>query len=144
MGVYKDISRGVHSPQFVHQLVEQVSLENQDRIAVVFGGHKLTYRQLNDRADALAQAILYTDPEAKHIGVSTTRNLEMIIGVLAILKSGKAYLPLDPAYPEHRLQQIKADSGLRTCLSTVQDDRLFDRLGFRLSHQIMNTHNLRR
>ncbi|QDK79695.1 amino acid adenylation domain-containing protein [Spirosoma sp. KCTC 42546] len=132
MSVYDDISRGSHSPQFVHQLVEQVSLENQDRIAVIFGEHELTYDQLNNRAEALAQAILYADPDAEQIGVSTTRNLEMIVSVLAILKSGKAYLPLDPAYPEHRLQQIKADSALRTCLAAAPDELLFDRLGLQV------------
>ncbi|QMW05862.1 polyketide synthase [Spirosoma foliorum] len=132
MGVYEDISRGILSPQFVHQLVEQVVLDNPEHLALVFKDSELTYRQLNDRADALAQAILDTDPEAEHIGVSTTRNLEMIVSVLAILKSGKAYLPLDPAYPEHRLQQIKADSGLQTCLTTAQDEPLFSQLGFQV------------
>ncbi|GAB4045354.1 amino acid adenylation domain-containing protein [Spirosoma litoris] len=132
MGVYEDISRGILSPQFVHQLVEQVVLDNPDHLALVFKDSELTYRRLNDRADALAQAILDTDPEAEHIGVSTTRNLEMIVSVLAILKSGKAYLPLDPAYPEYRLQQIKADSGLRTCLTTAQDESLFSQLGLKV------------
>ena len=134
MSVFNDISvsRSILFPQFVHQFVEQVALEHQDRIAVVFGSHELTYRQLNNRADALAQAILHNDPDADRIGVSTTRNLEMIVGVLAILKSGKSYLPLDPAYPEHRLQQIKTDSGLRTCLSTTADELLFERLGLQV------------
>lgn len=118
-------------PPFVHQLIEQVTAENQDRIAVLFADQQLTYRQLNARAHALAQRILVTDPEAAWVGISTTRNLEMVIGVLAILKAGKAYLPLDPAYPDTRLQQIITDSGLKTCLCTTQDAPLIGRLGLK-------------
>lgn len=116
----------------LQQLVEQVVSDNKDRVAVRFGHQELTYQQLNDQADALAQAILFADPDAAWIGVSTTRNLAMIVGVLASLKSGKAYLPLDPAYPDLRLQQIIADSGLKTGLATEVDESLFNRLGLQV------------
>ncbi|WP_461039661.1 amino acid adenylation domain-containing protein [Spirosoma harenae] len=127
-----DIGRELLYPQFVYQLVEQVAQENSDQVAVVFGTQELTYRELNDRAEILCQVILHTDPEAAWIGVSTTRNLEMVVGVLAILKAGKAYLPLDPSYPELRLQQIITDSGLKTCLSANVDKSLFDRLNLQV------------
>ncbi|GAB3768753.1 hypothetical protein GCM10028818_03690 [Spirosoma horti] len=127
--VDKNVSLDSLSPQFVHQLVDQVALENPDHLAVVYGDQSLTYDQLNSRADNLCQAILQVDAGAKLIGVSTSRNLDMVIGVLAILKAGKAYLPLDPAYPEQRLQKIVADSGLRTSVTTVQDKDLFGQLG---------------
>ena len=116
----------------LQQLVEQVVSDNKDRVAVLFSDQELTYQQLNDRADALAQAILFADPDAAWIGVSTTRSMAMIIGVLAILKAGKAYLPLDPGYPELRLQQIIADSGLKTVLATETDKPLFNRLGLQV------------
>ena len=116
----------------LQQRVEQVVSEHKDRVAVRFGKQELTYRQLNERADALAQTILFTDPDAEWIGVSTTRNLAMVIGVLAILKAGKAYLPLDPAYPDLRLQQIISDSGLETSVAMEADDALFKRLGLRV------------
>lgn len=116
----------------LQQLVEQVVSENKGRVAVRFGEQELTYQQLSERADALAQLILLANPEAEWIGVSTTRNLAMIVGVLAILKAGKAYLPLDPAYPDLRLQQIIADSGLETGLATEADEALFKRLGLRV------------
>jgi amino acid adenylation domain-containing protein len=116
----------------LQQLVEQVVSGNKDRVAVRFANQELTYQQLNDRADMLAQTILFTNPDAEWIGVSTTRNLAMIVGVLAILKAGKAYLPLDPAYPDLRLQQIIADSDLKTCLAAEADEPLFNRLGLRV------------
>ncbi|GAB3804013.1 hypothetical protein GCM10028819_34840 [Spirosoma humi] len=127
--VDKNVSQDSLRPQFVHQLVDQVALENPNQVAVVYGDQSLTYDQLNDRANRLCQTILQADTGAKLIGVSTSRNLEMVIGVLAILKSGKAYLPLDPAYPEQRLQKIIADSGLRTSVTTDQDKGLFEQLG---------------
>lgn len=98
-------------------------------IAVVFGEHSLTYQQLNQRADRLANLILNKAFDAEIIGVSTTRALEMVIAVLATLKAGKAYLPLDPGYPEHRLQQIKEDSGLKFCISLKADLPYFSALG---------------
>nr|WP_240625360.1 non-ribosomal peptide synthetase [Spirosoma pollinicola] len=117
------------NPPLVHMLVDQVAHANPDQIAVVAGKHTLTYSQLVNRADNLAQGILQTDFDAKLIGVSTYRNLEMVIGVLAILKAGKAYLPLDPAYPAPRLTQIILDSGLHTSVTTARDKRLFEQLG---------------
>lgn len=130
-------SRAIRVPQFIHELVEQCAQQNQDRIAVIFAGQALTYQQVNERADNLCQAILSQESQAggaveTYVGISTTRNLEMIIGTLAILKAGKAYLPLDPAYPEQRLQQITADSGIKMCLAIEQDAALFEKIGLRV------------
>ena len=85
--------------------------------AVSFGDHLLTYSDLDREATRLSQAIITRSPDSAAIGISTIRRPEMIIGVLAILRSGKAYLPLDPSYPADRLQQIVTDSGIDTCLS---------------------------
>ena len=77
---------------------------------------KLTYGELDEKANLLSQIILKNSPKSSIVGISTTRSIETIVGVLAILKSGKAYLPLDPSYPEDRLQQIVSDSGIDCCL----------------------------
>ena len=124
--------KGALPPVYVHQLVEQIAREHPDRMAVVAGESGLTYRQLMSRADNLCQAILRTNRDDALIGVSTLRTLEMIMGVLAVLKSGKAYLPLDPAYPVHRLQQISTDAGLKTIVATRQDVPLFTSVGLRV------------
>lgn len=132
MQVSQDIrNRAYFSPSLVHEFVEEIARERNEQVAVIFGEQKLTYQQLNDRADLLSRAILSTDPDAAIVGISTTRNLEMVVGVLAILKAGKAYLPLDPAYPDYRLQQIISDSGLKTCITTQQDKSGFENLGLR-------------
>ena len=113
----------------VHQLFEKTALQFPELIAVVFGEHSLTYQELNKRADRLANLILNQAINDEIIGVSTTRSLEMIIAVLAILKAGKAYLPLDPGYPENRLHQIIADSGVQTCIALSNESDFFSNLG---------------
>ncbi|WP_019988565.1 type I polyketide synthase [Rudanella lutea] len=116
----------------VHGLVEQAARAHANQTAVVFGDQSLTYQALNDRADRLARVLIQHDPTARLIGVSTTRCLEMVVSVLAILKAGKAYLPLDPTYPSARLAQVKADSGVTTCLAPASDTHLFAELGLRV------------
>jgi non-ribosomal peptide synthetase component F len=85
--------------------------------AVRFGDRKITYAELNAKADELAKAIVSSSPASLVIGVSATRSIETIISLFAILKAGKAYLPLDPTFPADRLQDIVVDSGMDTILT---------------------------
>ena len=75
-----------------------------DAIAVVFADQRLTYRELNQRANQLAHYLrkLGVGPEVL-VGVCVERSMEMIVGILGILKAGGAYVPLDPSYPDERL-----------------------------------------
>ncbi|PWT71983.1 MAG: hypothetical protein C5B59_16775, partial [Bacteroidetes bacterium] len=82
---------------FIHQLFTYRQLKNPSSIAVEFGDKHLTYNELQKASDALSEIISATATDSPYIAISTTRGLEMIIRVLAILKSGKAYLPLDPS-----------------------------------------------
>lgn len=117
------------STPVVHQLVEETVVSYEPRIAVLAGDATITYQQLNERADQLCRAILHYAPTAAVVGISTTRSLEMVIGVLAILKAGKAYLPLNPSYPVQRLTQLVASSGLTSCLAMAQDTTVFQEVG---------------
>lgn len=103
--------------QFVHELFEVAADQYPDAIAVMFGDHFINYHDLNAKSDKLAAVILNHALEEEIIGISTTRSVEMIISLLAILKAGKAYLPLDPTYPEQRLKQIIADSKIKSCIA---------------------------
>ncbi|HEY4337173.1 MAG TPA: amino acid adenylation domain-containing protein, partial [Puia sp.] len=105
----------------IHSLFELQLRRTPDLPAISFGGQSLTYSDLDREATRLAQAIISRSPDSAAIGISTVRRLEMVVGVLAILRSGKAYLPLDPSYPVDRLQQIVSDSGIDTCLSMSTD-----------------------
>ena len=115
----------INNGHLIHQLFEAQRAKTPDETAVIFGNTKLTYNQLGQKADNLASAILANSPSSLIAGVSTVRAIETIVSVLAILKSGKAYLPLDPDYPQERLQQIITDSGIDLCLTISAQKDLF-------------------
>ncbi len=103
----------VKYPQYncIHQLIEQQVQQTPEAIAVVWENEKLTYQELNTRANQIAHYLRFlgVQPEVK-VGICVERSLEMIIGILAILKAGGAYLPLDPAYPPERLEFMLSDA----------------------------------
>jgi amino acid adenylation domain-containing protein len=91
----------------IHQLFEAQAERTPDAIAVVAAEGQLTYRQLNASANRLAHHLrkLGAGPEAR-IGICLKRSPELVVGLLAILKAGAAYVPLDPSYPHERLSYI--------------------------------------
>lgn len=91
----------------VHQLFEEQVERTPDAIALVSAEGQLTYRALNDSANRLAHRLrrLGADPE-RRVGICLDRKPQLIVGLLAILKSGAAYVPLDPSYPQERLSYI--------------------------------------
>lgn len=119
------MSLSIHRSTLLHRLFEETVPSYQDEKAVVFHQQHLTYGELNQRADQLAQTLLRQTKTQEIIGLSTTRSLEMIVGLLAILKAGKAYLPLDPNHPVNRLELVISGSGIRSCVATPSDGELF-------------------
>lgn len=89
--------------------------------AVLDRGTRLTYRELDARAEQLAGRLtaLGAGPE-RVVGIAVPRTAELIVAVLAVLKSGAAYLPLDPAYPADRLAYIVADARPVVVLATAE------------------------
>ncbi|MCI0598394.1 MAG: amino acid adenylation domain-containing protein [Beijerinckiaceae bacterium] len=89
-----------------------------DAIAIVCEGESLSYSELNKRANRLAWHLrgLGVGPEVL-AGLCIERSLDMVIGILAIVKAGGAYLPLDPAYPEDRLAFMIEDAGASVVLT---------------------------
>ncbi len=114
---------------FLNDMFCAIAEQMPKAIAVSFGADKITYRQLNIQSDNLAKAISLQSPDSTIIGISTTRSIDMVIGVLAILKSGKAYLPLDASYPQNRLQQIVSDSRIDCCLSPDAEVEFYKSFG---------------
>jgi amino acid adenylation domain-containing protein len=110
---------------FIHHLFEQQAQANPAVTAIRFKNNALTYSQLNSRADALAKTIAAVSPASLVIGVSASRSIDSIVSLLAILKAGKAYLPLDPTFPADRLQDIIADCGMDTCVLPAADTAVF-------------------
>lgn len=95
----------------LHQLFEAQVERTPDHVALVFKQQRLTYRELNERANQLAHYLrtLSLGPETL-VGLCVERSVEMLIGLLGILKAGGAYVPLDPTYPAERLAYMLEDS----------------------------------
>ncbi|RCJ37306.1 hypothetical protein A6770_40260 [Nostoc minutum NIES-26] len=88
----------------IHQLFETQVERTPDAVAVVYANQKLTYRELNTRANQLAHYLQKQGVKPQTlVGICAERSLEMIVGLLGILKVGCAYVPLDPDYPQQRL-----------------------------------------
>ena len=102
----------------LNQLFEEQVEKTPDKIALVFRGQQLTYRQLNAKANQLAHALKeqIRDPEEK-ICLLMERSLEMVIAILGVLKAGAAYVPIDPAYPEERIRFTVQDTGAKLVLT---------------------------
>ena len=102
----------------VHQLFEAQVEESPDATAVLFQDERLTYGELNARANQLAHALigLGVVPDAP-VAIALERSLEMIVALLAVLKAGGAYVPLDLEYPTTRLVFMLEDSGARILIT---------------------------
>src|SRR5829696_7453757 len=96
----------------VHHLFEAQAAKTPSALAVEFAGEQLSYAELNERANQLARHLrgLGVGPESL-VGICIERSNEMLIGLLAILKAGGAFVPLDPAYPPQRLSFMLKDAG---------------------------------
>ena len=98
--------------QAIHRLFEEWAERTPDAPAVSFGDRTLSYAELNRWADGLARRLRGLGVGAESlVGLMAERSPEMIAGLIAILKTGGAYLPLDPVYPQERLAFFLADSG---------------------------------
>ncbi|MCT7952163.1 amino acid adenylation domain-containing protein [Ancylothrix sp. C2] len=102
----------------IHQLFETQAAQTPDAIAVVFENESLTYRELNEKANNLANYLqkIGVNPETL-VGIYVERSLEMVVGLLGILKAGGAYVPLDPAYPPERIALMLEDAQIPVLLT---------------------------
>ena len=102
----------------VHQLMEEQVARTPDAPALAFGEMRLSYAELNRRANRLAHRLIEAGvgPDVL-VGVAVERSIEMVVGLLAILKAGGAYVPLDPEYPRERLAYMLEDSGVKLLLT---------------------------
>ncbi|MDQ2898441.1 MAG: condensation domain-containing protein, partial [Acidobacteriota bacterium] len=110
----------------VVQLFEAKAAETPEAIAAVFENEKLTYRALNQRSNHIAHYLRKrgAGPDVL-VGICVERSLDMLAGILAILKAGSAYVPLDPGFPHERLAYMLEDSGMPLLLTS---ERLAERL----------------
>ncbi|HZI17581.1 MAG TPA: amino acid adenylation domain-containing protein, partial [Pyrinomonadaceae bacterium] len=102
----------------VHALFEEQAERTPEAAAVVYDGTRLSYAELNARANRLARLLLRhgAGPE-KPVGVCAERSPELVVALLAVLKAGAAYVPLDPEYPAERLAYMLEDAGVGLLLT---------------------------
>ncbi|WP_232835615.1 non-ribosomal peptide synthetase [Actinocorallia populi] len=95
----------------IHATVEAQAARTPDAVAVTCEGDSLTYRELNERANRLARHLIAAGaaPE-RFVALALPRSLDLVAGVLAVLKTGAAYVPVDPDYPADRIAYMLADS----------------------------------
>jgi amino acid adenylation domain-containing protein/non-ribosomal peptide synthase protein (TIGR01720 family) len=99
-----------HAPS-VHQLFEQQAARRPESTAVVFEGARLSYGEVNARANRLAHYLRRRGVGADvPVAICVERSLEMIVALLGVLKAGGAYVPLDPRYPQERLGFMLEDT----------------------------------
>lgn len=102
----------------IHRLIEEQVQRTPESIAVVSAGEQRTYRQINARANQLAHFLIKKGVKPDQpVALSIDRSFDMIVGLLAVLKSGAAYLPLDPEYPSERIAFMLEDSGAQIVLT---------------------------
>jgi amino acid adenylation domain-containing protein len=107
-------------PYCIHEAIEKQSARTPEQLAVVFGQERLTYSELDVRTNQLARDLRGkgVKPETL-VGVLFERSIEMMVGLVGVLKAGAAYLPLDPEQPPARLKKVIDDSQPRVLL--IQD-----------------------
>ncbi|CAN7772038.1 amino acid adenylation domain-containing protein [Rhizobium leguminosarum] len=105
-------------PHCVHELFEQQAQHRPDAVAVRFGDHSLTYRELDAKSEILALNLQRQGVRPNQlVGIYLERSLDMLVGLLGVLKAGGAYVPLDPDYPGERLRYMLQDSQVSLVLT---------------------------
>ncbi|QLE75882.1 amino acid adenylation domain-containing protein [Streptomyces rectiverticillatus] len=102
----------------VHELVARQAAAAPGATAVIDGDTVLTYRQLEERAGKLAAVLRERGGDGAPVALWLPRSAELVVAMLAALKSGRAYVPLDPALGRYRAETVLAESGARTLVST--------------------------
>ncbi len=117
------------------ELFEEQVEKTPDNIAVFSQGEKLTYKQLNEQANQLARLLQESKVQADQIvAIMMERSLEMIVGVLGILKSGGAYLPIDPVYPTEHIGYLLEDSQTQIILTSKKLKKRLTRFTGKVIH----------
>lgn len=113
----------------IHSVISEMAQKTPDKIAVSFKGEHITYTELNNQAARIAKKILeHTSGRNEIVALCVPRSIEMIVGLLAILKAGCAYLPLDPEYPMERVNFMLKDTSANTVVVNRSISKLFGEL----------------
>ncbi len=115
---WNDTSAVFTKDRCVHKLFEAQAASSPDALALIFDDERVTYGELNGRANRLALYLkdLGVAPETR-VGICMERSTEMIVALLGVLKAGGAYVPIDPAYPKERISFLLNDARVAALLT---------------------------
>src|SRR5262245_23719706 len=110
---------GLAVAESIHGIFEAQAASTPHATAVVGGQQRLSYDQLNCQANQLARLLRLRGVDRETlVGICLDRSADLLVAVLAVLKAGAAYVPLDTIYPSQRIAEILADSRPILCLTT--------------------------
>ncbi|MCK0148121.1 amino acid adenylation domain-containing protein [Arenibacter sp. F26102] len=119
----------------IHELITKQASENPSAIAVVYESESISYGQLDHMSTILAKNLQkYTKGHNQFVGLCVDRSIDMIIGLIGILKAGCAYLPLDPEYPKERIDYMLEDAKIKVLLT---NDKLLSNFDKELLQALM-------
>ncbi|PKQ44146.1 non-ribosomal peptide synthetase [Confluentibacter flavum] len=124
-----EFSNHLLEEQAIHKIIEQIASKYPENKAVTFGNVSMTYKELDHKASLVAQSLLKNITTRNEvIGLCLDRSINMIVGMLGILKAGCAYLPIDADYPKERVNFMLKDSNVKILLTqkniTIHDTGL--------------------
>ena len=137
---FNDTKMDYSSDKTISELFEKQVEKTPDTTALIFGDISFTYSELNEKANQLAH-YLRSDgiKNGNIVGIMLNRSPELIISMLAILKSGAAYLPIDPTYPENRINYIISDSNIDTLITSNNLNNEFIEVDNTITADLTNT-----
>jgi len=114
-------------PRCLHECFKEQAMAVPDLPAVSCRGESMTYRELDRRSDALARILRVKGVgRSSIIGIMAERSIPMLTAMLAVMKAGGAYMPIDPYYPEERILYMLEDSGAELVFMNVEYSRVLD------------------
>lgn len=120
--VFNHTAKPYPKDQTLNDLFEMQVKKHPEHIAVIYDDQKLTYNELNEKANQVAHHLrkLGVQPD-DFVAIIAERSLEMIIGIYGIIKSGAAYVPIDPKYPEERIHYMLTDCQPKALVTYIQE-----------------------
>jgi len=115
---WNDTAADYPKDKCLHQIFEGIAAKGVHRVAAEFDGKTLTYGEVNERANRLANYLVKSGVTPESIvGIFVERSVDLLVGLLGILKTGAAYVPMDPLFPPDRLVYMMADAGISTLVA---------------------------
>ena len=123
LDIFNDTEKVYAKDKTVAELFEERVKQTPEKVAFVFEDKKITYAELNSRANILAHKLrkLGVKPD-DFVAIIAKNSIEVIVGIYGVIKSGGAYVPIDPAYPEERIKYMLEDCAPKAILKYVSED----------------------